>query len=168
MVTGAGGSIGSELCRQIVMSGPKELVLLDNSEFALYQIEREAQGPCRPVWVVEHVELVAAVGVGAGPARLESSLPHLGVQTVYHAAAYKHVPMVEYNVAEGVSNNVFGTWYAAEAARRAGVETFVLVSTDKAVRPTNIMGASKRFAEMILQGLVPERQQNSFLYGAVW
>jgi FlaA1/EpsC-like NDP-sugar epimerase len=93
---------------------------------------------------------------------METIYRTFGVQTVYHAAAYKHVPMVEYNVAEGVANNVFGTWHAAEAARVAGVETFVLISTDKAVRPTNIMGASKRFAELILQGLAQEESGTRF------
>jgi FlaA1/EpsC-like NDP-sugar epimerase len=158
MVTGAGGSIGSELCRQIIISGPRELVLLDNSEYALYNLERELQA------VIENleleVELVALLGSVQDQRRLESIYRTFRVQTVYHAAAYKHVPLVEYNIAEGVANNVFGTWYAAEAARVAGVETFVLVSTDKAVRPTNIMGASKRFAEMILQGMAENRKQS--------
>tara|TARA_R110002110_G_scaffold415561_2_gene650819 strand:- start:18422 stop:20389 length:1968 start_codon:yes stop_codon:yes gene_type:complete len=151
MVTGAGGSIGSELCRQILMSGPRELVLLDNSEYALYSIERELKDMMSSLDL--QIELVGLLGSVQDEARLESIYRTFKVQTVYHAAAYKHVPLVEYNMAEGVANNVFGTWYAAEAARKAGVETFVLVSTDKAVRPTNIMGASKRFAEMILQGL---------------
>ncbi len=151
MVTGAGGSIGSELCRQILMSNPRELLLLDNSEYALYQIERELNEMMRERNV--QVEMVVLLGSVQDQRRLETIYRTFDVNTVYHAAAYKHVPMVEYNVAEGVANNVFGTWYAAEAARKAGVETFVLVSTDKAVRPTNIMGASKRFAELILQGL---------------
>jgi UDP-N-acetylglucosamine 4,6-dehydratase len=151
MVTGAGGSIGSELCRQIIHEAPVELVLLDNSEYALYSIEREL----RDIMANSELstELVPLLGSVQDQNRLESIYRSFEVNTVYHAAAYKHVPMVEYNIAEGVANNVFGTWYAAEAARKAGVETFVLVSTDKAVRPTNIMGASKRFAEMILQGL---------------
>ncbi|MFT6287121.1 MAG: FlaA1/EpsC-like NDP-sugar epimerase, partial [Alcanivorax sp.] len=144
MVTGAGGSIGSELCRQILMSGPKELLLLDNSEFALYQVERELK-EVQSSLGSKYVEMIVLLGSVQDQRRLETIYRTFGVQTVYHAAAYKHVPMVEYNVSEGVSNNVFGTWYAAEAALRAGVETFVLVSTDKAVRPTNIMGASKRF-----------------------
>lgn len=160
MVTGAGGSIGSELCRQILMSGPSELLLLDNSEYALYQVERELDELAR-----EHdlnVETVVLLGSVQDQRRLETIYRTFEVQTVYHAAAYKHVPMVEYNVAEGVANNVFGTWYAAEAARKAGVETFVLVSTDKAVRPTNIMGASKRFAELILQGLAQRDTKTRF------
>ena len=151
VVTGAGGSIGSELCRQIMLSHPKELILLDNSEFALYSIERELRDTM--VGLDSEIELVALLGSVQDQTRLESIYRTFEVNTVYHAAAYKHVPLVEYNIAEGVANNVFGTWYAADAARKSGVETFVLVSTDKAVRPTNIMGASKRLAEMILQGL---------------
>ena len=160
MVTGAGGSIGSELCRQIVLSGPSELVLLDNSEYALYNIERELRQLMATAG--QELELVALLGTVQDQQRLESIFRTFGVQTVYHAAAYKHVPMVEHNVAEGVANNVFGTWYAAEAARKTRVETFVLVSTDKAVRPTNIMGASKRFAEMILQGLAQQDTHTRF------
>jgi FlaA1/EpsC-like NDP-sugar epimerase len=160
MVTGAGGSIGSELCRQILLSGPRTLVLFDNSEYALYNIERELgelmAGSSR------EVELVALLGSVQDQRRLESIYRTFSVQSVYHAAAYKHVPMVEHNIAEGVANNVFGTWYAAEAARKVGVETFVLVSTDKAVRPTNVMGASKRFAEMILQGLAQQETKTRF------
>ena len=160
MVTGAGGSIGSELCRQILMSGPRELVLLDNSEYALYNIERELRELIDTAGV--DADMVALLGSVQDERRLESIYRTFDVQTVYHAAAYKHVPIVEYNIAEGVANNVFGTWYAAEAARKAGVETFVLVSTDKAVRPTNIMGASKRFAEMILQGLAKNGPRTRF------
>jgi len=160
MVTGAGGSIGSELCRQIVMAGPRELILLDNSEYALYNIERELRDQITAMDL--QVEMVALLGSVQDQRRLESVYRTFSVETVYHAAAYKHVPMVEYNVAEGVANNVFGTWYAAEAARKAGVDTFVLVSTDKAVRPTNIMGASKRFAEMILQGLAKRDTHTRF------
>jgi FlaA1/EpsC-like NDP-sugar epimerase len=160
MVTGAGGSIGSELCRQILLSGPRELILLDNSEYALYNVERELRE-----LIATHqlpVEMIPLLGSVQDEARIETVCRTFGVQTVYHAAAYKHVPLVEYNVAEGVANNVFGTWYAAEAARKAGVETFVLVSTDKAVRPTNIMGASKRFAEMILQSLAKNGTDTRF------
>lgn len=160
MVTGAGGSIGSELCRQILTSGPRELVLLDNSEYALYRIERELREMGQALGAT--VDIVALLGSVQDQRRLETVYRTFAVQTVYHAAAYKHVPMVEYNVAEGVANNVFGTWYAAEAARKAGVETFVLVSTDKAVRPTNIMGASKRFAEMVLQGLAQRDSSTRF------
>ncbi|WP_235965137.1 polysaccharide biosynthesis protein [Sediminihaliea albiluteola] len=160
MVTGAGGSIGSELCRQILMSGPSELLLLDNSEYALYQIQRELNQMMQENNL--DVEMIVLLGSVQDQRRLETIYRTFDVQTVYHAAAYKHVPMVEYNIAEGVANNVFGTWYAAEAARKSGVETFVLVSTDKAVRPTNIMGASKRFAEMLLQGLAQRNTKTRF------
>lgn len=160
MVTGAGGSIGSELCRQIILSNPRELLLLDNSEYALYHIERELQELIDAAGL--QLEMIALLGSVQDQRRLESIFRTFRVQTVYHAAAYKHVPMVEYNIAEGVANNVFGTWNAAEAARKAEVETFVLVSTDKAVRPTNIMGASKRFAEMILQGLAQQETVTRF------
>ena len=160
MVTGAGGSIGSELSRQIIMSGPRELVLLDNSEYSLYNIERELQETIEGLGL--EVQMMALLGSVQDQPRLESIFRTFKVDTVYHAAAYKHVPLVEYNIAEGVANNVFGTWYAAEAARQTGVGTFVLVSTDKAVRPTNIMGASKRFAEMVLQGLAQQNTTTRF------
>ncbi len=160
MVTGAGGSIGSELCRQILRSRPQELLLLDSSEYVLYNIERELKDLAKVLDI--SIEIIALLGSVQDQRRLESVYKAFAVQTVYHAAAYKHVPMVEYNVAEGVANNVFGTWYAAEAARKANVETFVLVSTDKAVRPTNIMGASKRFAEMILQGMAQQKSATRF------
>ena len=160
LVTGAGGSIGAELCRQILMSAPRELILFDSSEYALYCIERELRDTMKQLGL--RSELVALLGSVQDQNRLESVYRTFKVHTVYHAAAYKHVPLVEYNIAEGVVNNVFGTWYAAEAARKVGVETFVLVSTDKAVRPTNIMGASKRLAEMVLQGLAQEETQTRF------
>ena len=160
MVTGAGGSIGSELCRQILLSKPSELLLLDSSEYVLYKIERELKDLAEKLEA--SIEIIALLGSVQDQRRLESVYRTFSVQTVYHAAAYKHVPMVEYNVAEGVANNVFGTWFAAEAARKAKVETFVLVSTDKAVRPTNIMGASKRFAEMILQGMAQQNTTTRF------
>src|ERR1700728_4685764 len=151
MVTGAGGSIGSELCRQIIRLGPKRLVLFEMSELALYNIERELR-----TFVEQQslkVDLVGLIGNAHHKFRLRDILQVYRVQTVYHAAAYKHVPIVEQNVIEGVHNNVIATWYAAEAAHEAEVETFVLVSTDKAVNPTNVMGATKRFAEIVLQGL---------------
>lgn len=160
MVTGAGGSIGAELCRQILEANPSVIILLDNSEYALYRVEREL----REVQARRetHIETICLLGSVRDQHRMETIFRTFKVQTVYHAAAYKHVPMVEHNVAEGVSNNVFGTWHAAEAARLAKVETFVLISTDKAVRPTNIMGASKRFAELILQGLAGEESDTRF------
>ena len=151
MVTGAGGSIGAELCRQILLAQPRELVLLDSSEYALYNIERELRVMFEAAEI--DCEVIALLGSVQDRRRLFRIYRTFAVQTVYHAAAYKHVPLVEYNVAEGVANNIFGTWFAADAAVEAGVETFVLVSTDKAVRPTNIMGASKRFAEMLCQSI---------------
>ena len=151
MVTGAGGSIGSELCRQIIGLGPKRLVLFEMSELALYNIERELRAFCDKQGL--KVELVGLLGNAHHRGRFRDILVAYRVQTIYHAAAYKHVPIVEQNVIEGIHNNVISTWYAAEAAHDAEVETFVLVSTDKAVNPTNVMGATKRFAEMVLQGL---------------
>ena len=151
MVTGAGGSIGSELCRQILGLSPKCLILFEMNELALYSIERELRA--RNDAVGAPVELVAIIGNAHHRFRMREVLQTYRVQTIYHAAAYKHVPIVEQNVIEGIHNNVVATWYAAEAAHEAGVETFVLVSTDKAVNPTNVMGATKRFAEIVLQGL---------------
>jgi FlaA1/EpsC-like NDP-sugar epimerase len=151
MVTGAGGSIGSELCRQIIGLGPKRLVLFEMSEFALYNIERELRTMADQQSL--NVDIVGLIGNGHHKMRMREVFLAYRVQTVYHAAAYKHVPIVEQNVIEGIYNNVISTWYAAEAAHETEVETFVLVSTDKAVNPTNVMGATKRFAEMVLQGL---------------
>ena len=146
MVTGAGGSIGSELCRQIARCQPRELVLLDISEHALYQISTELKRDTS-----HNISVIPLLGMVQNQSRMETIFKEFKVETVYHAAAYKHVPMVEFNVVEGVYNNVFGTLSAARAAMKAGVENFVLISTDKAVRPTNMMGASKRMAELILQ-----------------
>jgi FlaA1/EpsC-like NDP-sugar epimerase len=146
VVTGAGGSIGSELCRQILKTGPKQLLLVEMSEFALYQIHQELQG-------YEAVEIVPLLASVCDEVRMHEIMDTWKPHTVYHAAAYKHVPLVEHNPAEGVRNNVWGTLTCAEAAVRNGVRNFVLISTDKAVRPTNIMGATKRLAEMVLQAL---------------
>jgi FlaA1/EpsC-like NDP-sugar epimerase len=151
MVTGAGGSIGSELCRQIIGLGPKRLVLFEMSELALYNIERELRAVAEANSLP--VELVGLIGNAHHKQRMREIFLSYRVQTVYHAAAYKHVPIVEQNVIEGIYNNVIATWYTAEAAHETEVETFVLVSTDKAVNPTNVMGATKRFAEMVLQAL---------------
>lgn len=151
MVTGAGGSIGSELCRQIVRLRPSALVLYEICEFALYTIEKELGELLKKTGRTETIELLAILGSVANSARVESVCKTLQVQTIYHAAAYKHVPMVESNPGEAVRNNIFGTLRTAQAAMAARVETFVLISTDKAVRPTNTMGATKRFAELILQ-----------------
>jgi FlaA1/EpsC-like NDP-sugar epimerase len=149
LVTGAGGSIGSELCRQILAVGPVKLLLVEQSEFALYAIHQELEGRLAGGEAVL-VPLLASV---QDDERMREILSTWLPDTVYHAAAYKHVPLVEHNPAEGIKNNVFGTLTIARAAAEAGVADFVLISTDKAVRPTNIMGASKRLAEMILQAL---------------
>ena len=151
LVTGAGGSIGSELCRQIVLLKPKKLILYEISEYALYAIENELESI--KVKYNLSIELISLLGSVLDQQRLKYVLKIYDINTIYHAAAYKHVPLVEHNVIEGIKNNIFGTNIAAKAALEAGVDTFVLISTDKAVRPTNIMGASKRFAELILQGL---------------
>jgi FlaA1/EpsC-like NDP-sugar epimerase len=145
LVTGAGGSIGGELCRQIVSQKPSKVVMLDHSEFNLYEIDRELRE------IDRGVELVACMGSVLDESLLETTMRQHGVQTVYHAAAYKHVPLVESNMQQGLRNNVFGSLAVARAALRCGIETCVLVSTDKAVRPTNVMGASKRAAELIFQ-----------------
>ena len=160
MVTGAGGSIGSELCRQILMREPHTLVLFEQSEVALYSIDREL----RALGQLHNVgcRIVALLGSVTHRRRLERVMRGFGVETVYHAAAYKHVPIVEENVLEGVQNNIFGTYRAAAAAEAAGVKWFVLVSTDKAVRPTNVMGATKRFSELVLQGLAARSSGTCF------
>lgn len=147
MVTGAGGSIGSELCRQILHLSPKALVLFELSEFSLYQLEKELEK------FDINIPVIPMLGSVQNQQRVESVCQHFNVQTIYHAAAYKHVPIVEKNTNEGIRNNVFGTLSCARAAIESEVETFVLVSTDKAVRPTNTMGASKRLAELVLQAL---------------
>lgn len=159
MVTGAGGSIGSELCRQIVRNRPTKLVLFELSEFALYQIDRELKALAEKEYLA--VEIVPLLGSVQRINRLTTVMKSFSVQTVYHAAAYKHVPLVEYNVVEGVRNNVFGTFYAAQAAIESNVESFVLISTDKAVRPTNIMGTTKRVAELGLQALAAQESSKA-------
>ena len=160
LVTGAGGSIGSELCRQILRQQPSRLLLLDHSEYALYSIhhELEAWSAGRPV----RTEVIPLLGSVNHQARLREVCELHSPHTIYHAAAYKHVPMVESNPAEGARNNVFGTLNMARIARDCGVARFVLVSTDKAVRPTNIMGASKRMAELVLQAMAAEGGETCF------
>ncbi|MCB1638171.1 MAG: polysaccharide biosynthesis protein, partial [Thiothrix sp.] len=145
--------IGSELCRQILPLQPRKLVLLDSSEFALYQIERELQQRLQETGQTDAIELVAVLGSVQDQEHLTDILLHHRINTLYHAAAYKHVPLVEHNPIEGIRNNTFGTLRTALAAKKCGVRHFVLISTDKAVRPTNIMGASKRLAELVLQGM---------------
>ena len=154
MVTGAGGSIGSELCRQIISNKPKALLLFEHSEFNLYSIHIELERAIERASLP--IKLVPILGSIRNPDRLLDVMRTWQVETIYHAAAYKHVPMVEHNVAEGVLNNVLGTMNTAQAAVQAGVANFVLISTDKAVRPTNVMGSTKRVAEMILQALSRE------------
>lgn len=162
MVTGAGGSIGSELCRQILSNKPQTLLLFEHSEFNLYSIHIELERAIERASLP--VRLVPIMGSIRNPERLLDVMRTWQVETIYHAAAYKHVPMVEHNVAEGVLNNVLGTMNTAQAAVQAGVTNFVLISTDKAVRPTNVMGSTKRVAEMILQAL--SRETAPVLFGA--
>lgn len=151
LVTGAGGSIGGELCRQIIQQQPAALVLYELSEYGLYSIEGELLAMAKRLGL--KVPIYPIIGTVQRRNRVEAVMRAFKVQTVYHAAAYKHVPLVEYNMVEGVRNNVFGTWHTAEAAISAGVEQFVLISTDKAVRPTNVMGTTKRLSELVLQAL---------------
>ena len=160
MVTGAGGSIGSELCRQIFAYNPKKLVLFDHSEYALYTILQELQSKTAPE--KSSVELTAILGSVNDKRRVEQLFQRLAPDTVFHAAAYKHVPLVEDNLFEGIKNNLFGTLVLSEAAIAVGVKKFVLISTDKAVRPTNIMGASKRLAELVLQALSTTQNKTIF------
>jgi FlaA1/EpsC-like NDP-sugar epimerase len=157
LVTGAGGSIGSELCRQIILQKPKQLILYEINEFSLYNVEQEFDKIEMP-----HVEILPVLGSVRDRKRFQNVVKHFSVQTIYHAAAYKHVPLVEYNNSEGVLNNTFGTLIAAEVALAEKVETFVLISTDKAVRPTNTMGASKRIAELVLQALSKQESSTCF------
>ena len=160
MVTGAGGSIGSELCRQILLQKPSQLILLEMSEFALYTIEKELI-----TIKVEHAlstQIVPFLVSILDAKKCQKILTTFKVQTVYHAAAYKHVPLVEHNPIEGIRNNVFGTLSIAQGAMQAGVANFVLISTDKAVRPTNVMGATKRLAELILQALTEQTSTTRF------
>lgn len=161
LVTGAGGSIGSELCRQILSSGARVLILFEHSEFNLYSIHSELER--RIVRESLKIQLVPILGSIRNPVRLQDVMRTWQVNTVYHAAAYKHVPMVEHNIAEGVLNNLLGTLNTAQSAIKAGVANFVLISTDKAVRPTNVMGSTKRLAEMVLQAL--SREAAPALYG---
>jgi FlaA1/EpsC-like NDP-sugar epimerase len=160
MVIGAGGSIGSELSKQMLIYNPRILVLFDHAEFSLYKVEKEL------VKLVDRekitTQIVPILGSIQNSSRLLQTMKSFSVQTLFHAAAYKHVPLVEYNVVEGIRNNIFGTLNCAKTAIEAKVESFVLISTDKAVRPTNVMGASKRIAELILQALSIEEHATVF------
>ena len=149
MVTGAGGSIGSELCRQILRQGPKQLLLFELSEYSLYAINKELELMASELNIA--VNLIPLLGSVQKSVRMNAVLSRYKVDTIYHAAAYKHVPLVEYNIIEGIQNNIIGTRIVLQAAIENKVDTFILVSTDKAVRPTNIMGATKRIAELVLQ-----------------
>ncbi|MBN2689182.1 MAG: polysaccharide biosynthesis protein [Gammaproteobacteria bacterium] len=159
LVTGAGGSIGSELCRQVIKQNPKVLILYELSEFALYTIEHELLKS----GVLSTTKMVPILGSVLDGAKLGRVIQNFKVDTIYHAAAYKHVPIVEHNIQEGIVNNTFGTHVAAKVAAEKGVKNFVLISTDKAVRPTNVMGASKRLAEMVLQALQQEYTTTRFV-----
>ena len=160
MVTGAGGSIGSELCRQIIAQKPKTLILFELNEYNLYKIEQELNATKHNL--KSQTKIIAALGSVQRQNRLEKLMTSYEVDTLYHAAAYKHVPLVEDNVVEGIRNNVFGTLSCAQAAIECGVKNFTLISTDKAVRPTNVMGASKRMAELVLQALADKETQTTF------
>jgi len=158
MVTGAGGSIGSELCRKIVQQSPKKLILFDLSEYNLYAIEHELN----KLNANHAVQVIAILGTVQNKDHLEEVMSAFAIDTIYHAAAYKHVPLVEHNIIEGVNNNILGTWRCAEAAIKSNVSSFILVSTDKAVRPTNIMGTTKRVAELVLQALTERQTKTRF------
>ncbi len=159
-ITGAGGSIGSELCRQALKQNPIKIILIELNEYSLYSIEQELNQMKTSLNC--NTEIISILGSVQKQHRLQTIFASFKVETIYHAAAYKHVPMVEHNVVEGVRNNVFGTWYCAEAAINAGVKNFVLISTDKAVRPTNVMGTSKRVAELVLQALAKRQTDTRF------
>jgi FlaA1/EpsC-like NDP-sugar epimerase len=161
LVTGAGGSIGSELCRQILQLRPKALLLVEHSEFNLYTVHQQLESAANNA-DIEGVGIVPLLASVQDDKRIASILSHWKPHTIYHAAAYKHVPLVEHNPAEGVRNNILGTLTVANLAKKLGVRDFVLISTDKAVRPTNVMGATKRVAEQILQALAAEGGDTRF------
>ncbi|WP_027360917.1 nucleoside-diphosphate sugar epimerase/dehydratase [Halodesulfovibrio aestuarii] len=161
LVTGAGGSIGSELCRQIVHANPNVLVLYELTELALYTIDQELRGLLKEL-KNNSIQIIPVLGSVCDRARLNEVFIRYNINTVYHAAAYKHVPLVEGNVFQGIKNNIFGTKILAEASEQAGVKNFVLISTDKAVRPTNVMGATKRTAELILQAMAANGSNTVF------
>ncbi|MBU3631331.1 nucleoside-diphosphate sugar epimerase/dehydratase [Polynucleobacter sp. AP-Melu-500A-A1] len=160
LISGAGGSIGSELCRQILQVGPKQLLLLDHSEYGLYAIESELRAQLNANPQLK-TDLIPLLGNVRDAERLEVIFTRWSIDTVYHAAAYKHVPLVEHNPSEGLQNNVLGTLNLAQAAKKHHTANFVLISTDKAVRPTNVMGATKRFAELVLQALANEENSKT-------
>jgi FlaA1/EpsC-like NDP-sugar epimerase len=167
LVSGAGGSIGSELCRQILRANPQKLLLLDHSEFNLYAIESELINIMQAAGTEVAGKIIPILGSVKDERRLEEVFSQWPINTVYHAAAYKHVPLVESNPVEGLENNVIGTLNLATSAQKHGVDNFVLISTDKAVRPTNVMGASKRFAELILQALADANKEKGTCFSMV-
>ncbi|MCV6547736.1 MAG: polysaccharide biosynthesis protein [Cohaesibacter sp.] len=160
LVTGAGGSIGSELCRQILMVGPKTIILFDNSEFNLYKISQELSDLAAKTQT--HTEIHAILGSVTDKLCLSRTVAKFKIDAFYHAAAYKHVPIVEHNIFSGIQNNIIGTRNACDVARHFKVKRFVLISTDKAVRPTNIMGATKRIAELIIQAMAAQKTKTLF------
>lgn len=162
MVTGAGGSIGTELCRQLVANSPGSIILFERSEYALYEVESEIRALADALKQGECIRIVPILGSIRNQALVEKIIQRYRVDTLYHAAAYKQVPMLERNVIAGIQNNIFGTLVMARAAEKFGVDNFILVSTDKAVRPVNIMGATKRFAEQILQSLHARSSRTRF------
>lgn len=166
MVTGAGGSIGSELCRQIILNEPNALILFELSEFSLYSIHQELLEIAKKNNIT-NTKIYPVLGNVQDIERVDRVLSHFDIDTIYHAAAYKHVPLVEYNMIEGVQNNVFGTYNVARCAAEHGVKSFVLISTDKAVRPTNVMGASKRMAELCLQALSEQLNDSQTCFSMV-
>ena len=166
MVTGAGGSIGSELCRQIILNEPNALILFELSEFSLYSIHQELLEIVKKNNIT-NTKIYPVLGNVQDIERVDRVLSHFNIDTIYHAAAYKHVPLVEYNMIEGIQNNVFGTYNVARCAAEHGVKSFVLISTDKAVRPTNVMGASKRMAELCLQALSEQLKDSQTCFSIV-
>ena len=156
LVTGSGGSIGSELCRQILELSPKKIILFDNSEFNLYSVHQEL------LRIKKRAEIIPKLATVTNYNQVDKVISYYNIDTIYHAAAYKHVPMVELNISEGVYNNVIGTYNVAKSAKENKVENMILISTDKAVRPTNVMGASKRFSELILQAYSEEGNSTCF------
>ena len=166
MVTGAGGSIGSELCRQIILNEPNALILFELSECSLYSIHQELLEIVKKNNIT-NTKIYPVLGNVQDIERVDRVLSHFNIDTIYHAAAYKHVPLVEYNMIEGIQNNVFGTYNVARCAAEHGVKSFVLISTDKAVRPTNVMGASKRMAELCLQALSEQLKDSQTCFSIV-
>ena len=164
MVTGAGGSIGSELCKQVVKLAPKQLILFEQSEYSLYLIDQELN---ELVDEKSNIVITPILGSVTDFHKLEQVCKTFSIQTIYHAAAYKHVPMIEQNIFSGIENNIFGTMLCAQVAVATNVEVFVLISTDKAVRPTNIMGATKRFSELILQALAKKYKSKKINFSMV-